>query len=76
MRFTPALCSVGDPELGMSGELNFTTQPDTGVEALPYRLGLVGDVGQTADSAATLRHMVASAPQSVLDVGDISCAPP
>ena len=81
----------------MSEEFNFTTQPTTGVEALPYRhvscvldtsetsstaelrrvhrLGLIGDVGQTADSAATFRHIVASAPQSILDVGDISCAP-
>ena len=35
----------------------------------------MGDVGQTADSAATMQHLLASAPQSVLDVGDISCAP-
>ena len=34
----------------------------------------MGDVGQTADSAATLQHLVASAPQSILDVGDISYA--
>ena len=38
------------------------------------RLGLMGDVGQTADSKATLQHLVASAPQSILDVGDISYA--
>ena len=34
----------------------------------------MGDVGQTADSAATFQHLVASAPQSILDVGDISYA--
>ena len=30
---------VGDPELGMSRELNFTTQPVMGPQALPYRCG-------------------------------------
>ena len=28
---------VGDPELAMSPELNFTTQPVLGPESLPYR---------------------------------------
>ncbi len=34
----------------------------------------MGDVGQTANSAATLDHLAASAPTSVLNVGDLSYA--
>ena len=34
----------------------------------------MGDVGQTADSAATLQHLAASASQSILDTGDLSYA--
>ena len=38
------------------------------------RLGLFGDLGQTEDSAETLEHIIASNPQSVLNVGDLSYA--
>ena len=38
------------------------------------RLGLVGDLGQTEDSAETLEHIISSRPQSVLNVGDLSYA--
>ena len=34
---TTIFYKVGDPELGMSQEFNFTTQPVTGQQALPYR---------------------------------------
>ena len=38
------------------------------------RLGLVGDLGQTLDSARTLQHLVEVQPQSILNVGDLSYA--
>ena len=56
----------GDPDQGWSEERAFTTAPRVGAGALPYRLGLVGDLGQTEDSLATLDHLAASAPDSVL----------
>ncbi|KAI7841497.1 hypothetical protein COHA_004890 [Chlorella ohadii] len=41
---------VGDPARGWSDEFSFRTAPLVGPEALPYRLGLVGDLGQTDHS--------------------------
>lgn len=38
------------------------------------RLGLIGDLGQTEDSAQTLEHLDALDVASVLDVGDLSYA--
>lgn len=38
------------------------------------RLGLVGDLGQTENSASTLDHLTASNPGSVINVGDLSYA--
>ncbi len=38
------------------------------------RLGLVGDLGQTENSAQTLDHLTGSNPQSVINVGDLSYA--
>ena len=37
---------------------------------LPYRLGLIGDLGQTENSAQTLEHLMANKPDSVLNVRD------
>ncbi len=38
------------------------------------RLGLIGDLGQTENSAQTLDHLTASNPDSVINVGDLSYA--
>lgn len=38
------------------------------------RLGLIGDIGQTENSAETLDHLTASNPDSVINVGDLSYA--
>ena len=38
------------------------------------RLGLIGDLGQTGNSAETLEHLTASDPGSVINVGDLSYA--
>lgn len=42
--------AAGDPARGWSDEFSFQTAPLAGPEALPYRLGLVGDLGQTDHS--------------------------
>ncbi|KFM25345.1 Purple acid phosphatase 18 [Auxenochlorella protothecoides] len=57
-----------------SEEYAFTTPPPVGPASLPYRLGVIGDLGQTEDSLETLEHMVASGPASVMLVGDLSYA--
>lgn len=41
---------VGDPARGWSAERSFRSAPLAGPGALPYRLGLVGDLGQTDHS--------------------------
>ena len=41
---------------------------------LRRRLGLIGDLGQTENSAETLDHLTASDPGSVINVGDLSYA--
>ncbi len=38
------------------------------------RLGLIGDLGQTENSAQTLEHLAATRPASVINVGDLSYA--
>ena len=38
------------------------------------RLGLIGDLGQTENSAQTLAHLAATAAASVINVGDLSYA--
>lgn len=38
---------------------------------LPYRLGLIGDLGQTENSAQTLEHLMANKPDSVLNVREL-----
>jgi Purple acid Phosphatase, N-terminal domain len=45
--------SCGDPGSAAhwSPELNFTTLPRVGADAFPLRLGVIGDLGQTANSS-------------------------
>ena len=65
---------VGDPQLGLSELYSFTTPPEIGVDSFPYRLGLIGDLGQTDNSMDTLDHAAALQPASILNVGDLSYA--
>ena len=53
--------SVGDPERGWSPSINFTAPaaPGTGGRGGPYTMAIVGDLGQTADSADTLAAVLA-----------------
>jgi len=76
--------SVGDPARGWSASINFTAPlaPGAGVRAAPYTFAVVGDLGQTADSADTLAAIMfrglggatPGAVQSILNVGDLSYA--
>ena len=63
---------VGDPELALSELYAFKTPPEA--TTFPYRLGLIGDLGQTENSMDTLDHAAALEPISVLNVGDLSYA--
>lgn len=57
-----------------SEQHSFTTAPLIGTNALPYRLGLLGDLGQTENSVSTLAHLQAQNAHSVMFVGDLSYA--
>ena len=65
---------VGDPNGVMSELYSFKTPPETGAASFPYRLGLIGDLGQTENSMETLDHAATLQPDSVLNVGDLSYA--
>jgi hypothetical protein len=45
-----------------------------GPQGLPLRLGIVGDLGQTADSAATIAHLATGKPDLFVLPGDFSYA--
>jgi acid phosphatase type 7 len=68
----------GDKQLGLSARSSFTTPPSVGDglhEQGGYVLGLVGDLGQTEDSAVTVRHIQEEPlPLAVLHAGDLSYA--
>ena len=66
--------SVGDPARRMSQEFSFVSPPPVGAGALPYRLAVIGDLGQTPNSLSTLEHLEVNDPGSVIDVGDLSYA--
>jgi hypothetical protein len=66
--------TCGDPQKGWSQEYSFTTTPLVGTQSLPYRLGIVGDLGQTVHSADTIDHLLQSEPDLFLIAGDFSYA--
>ena len=51
---------VGGPACGFSATFNVTTHPGVGVDVTPLRFAIIGDLGQTNNSNATLAHMEAS----------------
>ena len=65
--------SVGGAASGTSVTFNFTSHPEP---SAPLTFGIIGDLGQTANSVDTLKHLLASksAISSVIHVGDISYA--
>ncbi|KAK1693113.1 hypothetical protein QYE76_009810 [Lolium multiflorum] len=52
---------------------SFTTPPKPGPD-VPFKFGLIGDLGQTFDSNSTLSHYDANGGSAVLFVGDLSYA--
>lgn len=58
-------------ECGVSDEMSFTSNPGPGA---PYVFGLLGDPGQTSNSASTFKHIQQGAVQAVMLVGDLSYA--
>lgn len=75
---------VGSPSAGWSAVQNVTSHPGVGI--FPVRFGVVGDLGQTDNSANTIQHLMQGASSSasggagaipwnsVLLVGDLSYA--
>ncbi|KAL4422377.1 hypothetical protein ABPG75_008574 [Micractinium tetrahymenae] len=64
--------SVGDEANGWSEELSFRTLGDA--RAYPLRIGVIGDLGETANSTQTLEGLEATEPDIVLLVGDFTYA--
>ena len=56
-----------------SSERSFVSSPGIGA-IYPYTLGAIGDLGQTANSAATVAHILASSASSTFITGDLSYA--
>ncbi|KAE8710393.1 Purple acid phosphatase [Hibiscus syriacus] len=54
-------------------EFWFQTPPMIGPD-VPYKFGIIGDMGQTYNSLSTLEHYMESGAQSVLFLGDLSYA--
>jgi phosphodiesterase/alkaline phosphatase D-like protein len=65
----------GDPSLGeMSEEYSFTTLPLPSPASYPSRVAIVGDIGLTYNSSATLDHIKLNDPSMLLVIGDLSYA--
>jgi acid phosphatase type 7 len=67
---------VGGTVCGYSYVMNVTTHPGVGAGVVPLRFAMIGDLGQTNNSADTLQHM-ASRPggfASIFLFGDLSYA--
>lgn len=44
------------------------------LNSYPIRIGLIGDIGQTYNSSTTRDHMLASKPQAIINMADLSYA--
>ncbi|KAG5182356.1 Metallo-dependent phosphatase-like protein [Tribonema minus] len=67
--------SCGDSARDRSAQRSFRVPPARGDGSAPFVLGVVGDLGQTADSAATLMHIQEEPlPLVVLHAGDLAYA--
>ena len=64
----------GDPTLGMSQELNFTSPPAVGSTSYPFVLGVVADTGLTPNTTVTIQHLTDAKPQVWTLIGDFSYA--
>lgn len=64
----------GDPTLGMSQELNFTSPPAVGPTTYPFVLGVVADTGLTPNTTVTIQHLTDAKPQVWTLIGDFTYA--
>ncbi|CAO2189006.1 unnamed protein product [Urochloa humidicola] len=66
----------GDSSLpgGLSDERSFTTLSAAGAGSYPRRVAVVGDLGLTGNSTATIDHLAQNDPSLVLMVGDMTYA--
>ena len=65
--------TVGDATSGVSNVFNFTSHPGVGPN-IPHTFAIMGDPGQTDNSASTYAHIAASTADSAVIVGDLSYA--
>ncbi|GJN09797.1 hypothetical protein PR202_ga27836 [Eleusine coracana subsp. coracana] len=63
----------GDASLagGLSEERSFVTMPAPGPSSYPRRVAVVGDLGLTGNSTATVDHLARNDPSLILMVGDM-----
>lgn len=71
---TPIFYQAGMAAAGLSPVYNFTSHPGVGAQTGPLRLALIGDIGQTVNSASTRDHLMASGVAGIVHVGDWSYA--
>ena len=64
---------VGDAISGKSPVYNFSSHPGVGPR-LQHKFAVIGDLGQTANSASTLAHVASGTSNSIMIVGDLSYA--
>ncbi|KAL6839123.1 hypothetical protein ACP4OV_031014 [Aristida adscensionis] len=66
----------GDSSLpgGLSDERSFTTLPAGGGGGYPGRVAVLGDLGLTGNSTATVEHLAKNDPSLILMVGDMTYA--
>jgi hypothetical protein len=64
---------VGDAASGTSDVLSFTAHPGVGAD-IPTTVAVIGDPGQTDNSASTYAHVSASTSTYAMIVGDLSYA--
>ena len=61
---------------GYSIEFSFKTAPaPNSVATYPFVVGLMADIGQTANTSLAMTNMVALKPNVVLNAGDLACEP-
>lgn len=72
---TQYVFTCGDPTLNMmSEEYTFTTLPAPDSSSYPARIAIVGDLGLTYNSSATIDHIIENQPDLLLMLGDLSYA--
>lgn len=65
----------GDPSAAaMSGLYHFKTMPISGPQSYPSKIAIVGDLGLTYNSTATISHVASNKPDLLLLVGDVTYA--